>query len=125
MEYMQINEVSELTGLKAHTLRYYESIGIIRDIKRDEAGKRLYSQQDLKWLEVVNRLRKTGMNINKMKEYARLRHIGDKTIKERKNIMEEHLVSIENEIEVLLKARDYVANKVKIYNEMEENINGK
>src|SRR5471030_424193 len=96
---IEINEVSKLTKLKPHTLRYYESIGLIKDIKRNSAGKRIYSEQDLKWLEVIIRLRETGMNINKMKEYARLRHLGDKTITERKNIMKEHLSSIECEIE--------------------------
>lgn len=120
---LEINEVSKITKLKPHTLRYYESIGLIRDIKRNSAGKRIYSEQDLKWLEVINRLRATGMNINKMKEYARLRHIGDETITERKNIMKEHLVSIENQIQKLSEARDYVARKIQIYSKMEEKSN--
>lgn len=120
---LEINEVSKLTKLKPHTLRYYESIGLIKDIKRNSAGKRIYSEQDLKWLEVIIRLRATGMNINKMTEYARLRHIGDETILERKNIMTEHLISIEHEIEALLEARDYVSKKIKIYSDMEEKIN--
>jgi len=120
---LEINEVSKLTKLKPHTLRYYESIGLIKDIKRNSAGKRIYSEQDLKWLEVIIRLRATGMNINKMKEYAKLRHMGDETIAERKSIMKEHLHSIEHEIETLLEARDYVTRKIEIYNEMEEKLN--
>ena len=120
---LEISEVSKLTKLKSHTLRYYESIGLIKDIKRNSVGKRIYSEHDLKWLEVINRLRATGMNINKMKEYARLRHIGNETISERKNIMKEHLISIEHEIEALLEARDYVSKKIKIYSDMEEKIN--
>jgi len=122
---LEISEVSKLTKLKPHTLRYYESIELIKDIKRNSSGKRIYSEQDLGWLEVIIRLRETGMNINKMKEYARLRHLGDKTITERKNIMEEHLNSINSEIEKLLDARNYVSKKIQIYNEMEENINEK
>jgi len=120
-----ISEVSKITKLKPHTLRYYESIGLIRDVKRNSSGKRIYSEQDLRWLEVINRLRTTGMNINKMKEYARLRHLGDETITERKKIMEEHLSSIEGEIQMLQEAREYVARKVEIYNEMEEKFNGR
>ncbi|MDR3598637.1 MerR family transcriptional regulator [Clostridium sp.] len=120
---LEINEVSKITKLKPHTLRYYESIGLIKDIKRNEAGKRIYTEQDLKWLEVINRLRATGMNISQMKEYARLRHMGDSTITERKNIMKEHLISIEQEIDKLLEAKEYVARKIEIYNEMEEKLN--
>ena len=122
---LEISEVSKLTGLKAHTLRYYESIGLIKDIKRNGSGKRIYTEQDLKWLEVINRLRETGMNINKMTEYARLRHMGDDTILERKHIMEEHLEAINTEIDKLLEARNYVKKKIAIYNEMEEKIYGK
>ena len=122
---LEISEVSKLTKLKPHTLRYYESIGLISDIKRNSSGKRIYSEQDLKWLEAIVRLRSTGMNISKMQEYARLRHIGDETITERKGFMKEHLNSIEHEINILLEAKDYVVKKIEIYNEMEENINGK
>ena len=121
---LEISKVSKLTKIKAHTLRYYESIGLIKDIKRNPVGKRIYSEEDLKWLEAIIRLRATGMGINKMKEYARLRHVGDETITERKNIMKEHLSSIEDEIKTLLEARDYVTKKIEIYNEMEEKING-
>ncbi len=120
---LDISEVAKITKLRPHTLRYYESIGLIKDVKRNSAGKRVYNEQDLKWLEVINRLRLTGMNINKMKEYARLRHMGDSTITERKNIMKAHLASIEQEIQILLEARDYVTKKIEIYNEMEEKLN--
>jgi len=122
---LEISEVSKLTKLKPHTLRYYESIGLIKSIKRNESGKRVYSQQDLKWLKFIIRLRETGMNISRMKEYARLRYLGDDTISERKSIMQEHLISINEEIERLLEAKKFVENKIEVYIEMEENINGK
>ena len=125
MEDLEINEAAKIANLKPHTLRYYESIGLIKDIKRNPAGKRLYGESDLKWLEFINRLRSTGMKISKMKEYTRLRNMGDETITERKNILKEHLSTIESEIEGLLAVRDYVEIKIKIYNEMEEKINGR
>lgn len=124
MEQLEINEVAKQVNLKPHTLRYYESIGLIKNIKRNSAGNRVYSEKDLKWLEVIIKLRKTGMKISKMKEYACLREIGDETITERKNLLEKHLSSIENKIKELLEVRDYVAWKVKIYENMEEKING-
>lgn len=122
---LEISDVSKLMKLKPHTLRYYESIGLITDIKRNASGKRIYSEEDIKWLQMIGRLRETGMNINKMKKYAQLRKMGDSTITERKNIMKEHLEFIENKIEELSKSRDYVAKKVEIYTEMEEKMNGR
>lgn len=125
MEELKINEVAKLVNLKPHTLRYYESIGLIKDIKRDSTGKRIYGESDLKWLEFINRLRSTGMKISKMIEYTQLRNIGDETISERKNILIEHLSSIQSEIEKLLEVKNYVSKKIEIYTEMEEKINGK
>ena len=122
---LEISEVAKLTKLKPHTLRYYESIGLIKDIRRNESGKRIYTEEDLKWIEVINRLRNTGMNISKMIQYATLRHLGDSTITERKNILKEHLSSINHEIQVLIEAKDYVEKKIEIYNSMEEKLNGK
>jgi DNA-binding transcriptional MerR regulator len=40
---LEISDVSKLMKLKPHTLRYYESIGLITDIKRNASGKRIYS----------------------------------------------------------------------------------
>lgn len=122
---IEINEMAKLTNLKPHTLRYYESIGLIKDIKRNTAGNRIYSEADLKWLEFINRLRRTGMKISKMQEYTRLRDMGDVTIRARKNILQEHLSSIESEIVKLLEVKTYVAKKIEIYDEMEQTINGK
>ncbi|GAU78370.1 carboxymuconolactone decarboxylase family protein [Fusibacter sp. 3D3] len=68
---MEISQVSERFKIKAHTLRYYESIGLIQNIERDASGKRAYSEKDLVWLDMIMRLRATGMPIEKMKTYAR------------------------------------------------------
>ena len=53
---MDIKEVSALTGIKAHTLRYYENIGLINNITRDSNGRREYSENDIKWIEFLKRL---------------------------------------------------------------------
>lgn len=124
MTELEISEAARLVNLKPHTLRYYESIGLIKNIRRNSAGKRIYGKADLKWLEFINRLRTTGMNISKMIEYTRLRNMGDAAITERKNILEEHLDSIDSEIKKLSEVRDYVAMKIEIYKKMEQKING-
>lgn len=44
---MKIQEFSQQTGLSAKTIRYYESIGILRSPQRAPNGYREYSEQDL------------------------------------------------------------------------------
>lgn len=122
---LTINEVAKLVNLKPHTLRYYESIGLIKDVRRNSARKRMYSKADIIWLEFINRLRATGMKISKMKEYTLLRNMGDATITERKRILEEHLNSIDIEIKKLSEVRNYVSMKIDAYEKMEERDNEK
>lgn len=125
MKEFEIGEASDLLKLKKHTLRYYENIGLITNIRKNSSGKRIYTENDLKSLEFINRLRKTGMSIKQMRKYSELRRLGDSTITERKNIMKNHLDIIKGKINELLEAQDYVSKKVEAYTEMEENINGR
>lgn len=46
MEY-KIKQVSEITGLPASTLRYYEKEQLLPTVKRNEAGVRIYNDKTL------------------------------------------------------------------------------
>ncbi len=60
-ELLTIEQVAECTGLSAHTLRYYEQIGLLDHVGRATSGHRCYAAKDLAWLEFLTRLRATGM----------------------------------------------------------------
>lgn len=65
-----INEASKLTGLPSSTLRYYESIGIIQPVARDQSSKhRTYSQRDIDVLDTIACLNATGMKLDDMRTY--------------------------------------------------------
>lgn len=117
---MNISDVSRLTGFKPHTLRYYESIGLIEPIDKSTAGIRCYTEKDIIWLTFLKRLKATGMPIKKMLEYARLRQIGDSTASARKQILIEHHQSIEERLKILIETKEYVEGKIKYYEELEE-----
>ena len=74
--HLTIAEVAERTGLTAHTLRYYERIGLIAAVSRAPGGQRRYASADLDWLAFLLRLRETGMPIQGMQAFARLRSQG-------------------------------------------------
>ncbi|MBU5444995.1 MerR family transcriptional regulator [Paenibacillus sp. MSJ-34] len=84
---ISIKEVTEMTGIAASTLRYYESEGLLPFVKRDENGKRLYDQEDLEWVHFITALRATGMPIAQIQKYVYLFKEGDNTIAERKMMM--------------------------------------
>ncbi len=78
-----ISEVAALTGLTAHTLRWYERIGLMPHIDRSHTGQRRCTNRDLDWLALVGKLRLTGMPVADMVRYAELVRAGDHTYAER------------------------------------------
>ncbi|HEY9331886.1 MAG TPA: MerR family transcriptional regulator [Streptomyces sp.] len=83
-----ISEVAAFTGLSAHTLRWYERIGLMSHVDRSHTGQRRFTNADLDWLAFVGKLRLTGMPVADMVRYAELLREGDHTFDERKELLE-------------------------------------
>ena len=66
-----IGQVAEMFGLPISTLRYYEKRGIIGPLAR-RTGVRVFSEEDLKLLQIVQCLKKTGMPIEEIRQFAEL-----------------------------------------------------
>ncbi|GAA3826924.1 MerR family transcriptional regulator [Nocardioides panacisoli] len=61
---LSIAEAAERLGLTVDTLRYYEKDDLLlRAVPRASSGHRRYQEDDLRWIELVTRLRATGMPI--------------------------------------------------------------
>ncbi|WP_328538962.1 MerR family transcriptional regulator [Streptomyces sp. NBC_00344] len=84
-----ISEVVAFTGLTAHTLRWYERIGLMPHIDRSHTGQRRFSNRDLDWLVFVGKLRLTGMPVADMVRYAELAREGEATFEARQELLEQ------------------------------------
>jgi DNA-binding transcriptional MerR regulator len=84
-----ISQVAEKSGLSAHTLRWYERIGLLDRIERGPDGRRRFSETDLEWVVLLNNLRTTGMRIRDMQRYAELVRSGGGEA-ERMALLEQH-----------------------------------
>ncbi|GII55643.1 hypothetical protein Pth03_40320 [Planotetraspora thailandica] len=89
-ETLAISEVATLTGLSQDTLRYYEKSGLISPVGRSAGGQRRYSRADISWIELLLRLRDTGMSVADMQRFAEMHHHGDTTIPERLDLLRRH-----------------------------------
>lgn len=87
---MTIADAAEASGLSAHTLRYYEKAGLLRSVERAGSGHRRYTEDDLRWIDFLTKLRSTGMPIRQMRHYAELVWAGDGTEPERLALLEAH-----------------------------------
>lgn len=105
-----INEVSKITNLSKPTIRYYEEIGLLRDIARDKNNIRLFSDDQIMRLRMIQCMRSTGMGINLIRHYIDLSNEDALELKERYSIVlkqEEMLLAKKEEIEKQLAFIEY------------------
>lgn len=114
-----IQQVASMTGLSTHTLRYYEKIGLIKNVQRAKTGYRQYTDVDLAWIQFLIRLRVTGMPMLKMKQFSDLRQKGDSTITARKELLEEHYKDVLGKIEELELNSQRIKEKIAHYKKLE------
>ncbi|MET9275812.1 MerR family transcriptional regulator [Kribbella sp. NPDC003557] len=113
-EQLSIAEASELTGLTAHTLRYYERIGLL-DVRRDAAGYRSYDERAMARIVFISRLRASGMSIGTISHYLELVHEGEHTAPQRLALMQEHRERIQRQLRDLQLALAVTDYKITVY----------
>ncbi len=74
---VSMGEASRLTGLPVETLRYYDRAGLLGDLPRTGGNHRVFDELTLGLLDVVVRLRRTGMPIEDVRRFAELVRAGD------------------------------------------------
>jgi DNA-binding transcriptional MerR regulator len=113
---LSIGEVSERIGISAHTLRFYEQEGLfIAPVRRNAAGRRLFSEQDVEWLLVCSKLRSSGMPLPLIRRYAELARGGESTVEERLGILREHEAAVRAQLAELQDALGVIEHKVALY----------
>ncbi|WP_043264198.1 MerR family transcriptional regulator [Streptomyces sp. CT34] len=110
-----ISEVAEHTGLSAHTLRWYERIGLMPHVDRTHTGQRRFTNRDLDWLDLVAKLRLTGIPVADMVRYAELVRAGDGTFAERERLLTEHREDVRRRIAELQSTLDVLDYKIDVY----------
>ncbi|MCD2346922.1 MerR family transcriptional regulator [Clostridium guangxiense] len=113
MDY-SIGEFSKLIGISAFTLRYYEKEELIAT-KRKKNGRRVYSEDDINWIEFIKRLKDTGMPIKEINKYAKLRAMGKSTMNERMDMLIKHRFVLKEEIEKLQEHLIKLDGKIDFY----------
>ncbi|MBF6353394.1 MerR family transcriptional regulator [Nocardia higoensis] len=111
-----IAETANRTGLSAHTLRYYERDGLmLRRVGRSSSGHRRYSDHDLTWIELVTRLRATGMPIRDIKRYAEMVRAGSGNEAERLALLRDHRQRVLDQLAEVQDHLGAIDRKIGIY----------
>ena len=112
---MKIAEVSERFSISSDTLRYYERIGLIQPVNRNESGMRDYNELDLRRVDFIKCMRSAGLPIEVLIEYVGLVQQGDRTIDARKEILKEQRELLLARMQEMQKTLDILDHKIEVY----------
>ncbi|MEU1418791.1 MerR family transcriptional regulator [Kitasatospora sp. NPDC005751] len=110
-----ISEVAAASGLTAHTLRWYERIGLLDPVDRSASGQRRYCDADLHRLAFLGRLRLTGMTVADMLRYVELARRGERTLEDRRGLLLAHREEVRQRIADLHATLAVIDYKIDLY----------
>lgn len=114
---LKSKKVAEMFGLSTDTLRYYEREGVIPPINRDENGYRNYTKGDLNWVFLAKSLRRAGLSVESIIEFATLSQMDGDVTKAQKQILQDQLQEIDAKLKEMNEVRDLLQYKIDTYDE--------
>lgn len=112
---MTIKEASELTGISADTLRYYERIGLLPPVPRNNVGIRVYGDKEIEWITFIKLFRSAGVSIEALIEYVGLWSKGDITREARRNILIEEREKLLERMQEMQQCLEKLNYKIDIF----------
>ena len=114
---MNIKSASDLLGISADTIRYYERVGLVPPITRTATGIRDFQDQDIEVLEFIKCFRSAGVSVDSLVDYMSLYQKGDETREERLGILEDEKKKLEERLSQLQTALNRLNTKIRLYKE--------
>lgn len=115
---MTISEVSGICELSPDTLRYYERIGLLSPVKRQQSGNRNYDDEDLRRIDFVKCMRSVSMPIEVLIEYLELYQQGDTTVENRREILMSQRKQLIKKVENIQKVIERLDGKIDRYGQI-------
>ena len=116
---MQIGEVSAQSGLSIDTIRFYDKSGMLPELPRDGNGWRRFTPEALDWLEIIARLRRTGMPLDDIKAFASSAQSADADTKaaqsKRLALLKSHQTRLAEQRAELEACEAYLERKISVY----------
>lgn len=108
------------TGMTYQGLKFYCNEGLIPNVKRDSINRRIFDDRDIAWIKSLTCLKNCGLSIQEMKEYTKLCLEGESTIPQRKAMLAEKRVQLQENIAALMASVEYIDKKQEFYDEVLE-----
>lgn len=96
-----VGEMAKRLGIAPSTLRYYDQEGLLPFMERSSSGIRMFKDSDYEWLQVIECLKKTGMQLKDIREFIEMAMQGDETIEPRLALIRKQREVVKAQIETL------------------------
>jgi DNA-binding transcriptional MerR regulator len=105
-----IGELCRQTEMTKDTIRFYEKMGLLPQVKRRENGYKEYTLSDVKQLKLLKHSKELGFTLNEIKDLATLFRADNLDIKE----MNQYLLKKEHEIDEKIKKLKAFKKEIKL-----------
>ncbi|EAD7630300.1 MerR family transcriptional regulator [Listeria monocytogenes] len=114
---MNIKQAADMFGLTVDTLRYYERVGVIPPVHRNESGYRDYKTSELNWVYLVKNLRNAGLSVESLIEFATLAQLRETQNVEaaQKQVLVDQLKELDEKLAEMKKVRELLVYKIDSY----------
>ena len=112
-----IGQTAKMMNVTTHTLRYYEKEGLLPFVRKNASGLRVFSDNDLGWLAMIECLKETGMPLKGIKQYIDWYIEGDATLQQRLDMFKAQKQKVEEQIALYRKHLDKINYKINMYTE--------
>lgn len=106
--YYTIGNLAKMAGLTPRTIRYYEELELLDSIKRIEGGRRAYTDDDLRRLKFIKRLKLLSLTLAEMKELGNIYKIhrtNKKVLPRLLELLDNHVEETDKRIKGLMKLK--------------------
>ena len=110
-----IKEAAEKTNLPASTIRYYDKQGLFPFVQRSESGYRMFSENDIGLLNMIECLKQTGMPIKDIKQFCQWVQQGDASLQQRFAMFQERRKVVQEQMERMKKTMEVIEYKCWYY----------
>jgi MerR family transcriptional regulator, repressor of the yfmOP operon len=107
----RIGELAAKVGLTERTIRYYEELGLLESVKRLDGGVRVYTDDDVRRLKYIGKLKMLGLTLQEMLELERMyqRHRSNRNVLPRLvELLDAHLATLSDRMNELAALRDEI-----------------
>ena|SRR5437868_4055081 len=111
---IRIGELAARTGRSAHTIRWYEQQGLLPPVPR-LGSHRVYSNRHVEWLELIDRLRASGMSVAQLRRYTALAQRGTPALEQTREVLRAHRRDVEQSIRQWQRALRLIDDKIDFY----------